>query len=189
MSIKDILKHPLVYQLSQNAAGFFRARVQAIGAYLPMESGEKVVDIGCGPGLIVNYLPPKISYLGFDIDERYIAYARAHFGDKGRFFCHIFDEDAAHKYGPIDVVMMHGVLHHLDDDEVYRTLRVIKGSRRTGERLFTLDGCFADGQSPLARFLLKSDRGQHVRMREQYESLMVRYFDTVQQFPLSLQAQ
>jgi hypothetical protein len=54
ISLKDILKHPLVYQLSQNAAGFFCARVQAIAAYLPMESGEKVVDIGCGPGFIVN---------------------------------------------------------------------------------------------------------------------------------------
>jgi hypothetical protein len=76
--------------------------------------------------------------------------------------------------------MMNGVLHHLDDDEVHETLRVIKGSLRTNGRLFTLDGCFADGQSPLTRFLLKSDRGQHVRMREQYESLMASYFDTVE---------
>ena len=80
MSITDILKHPAVYQAYQDIGGFHAGRLKAIATYLPMKGGEKVVDIGCGPGFIVNDLPPSISYAGFDTDERYIAYANAHFG-------------------------------------------------------------------------------------------------------------
>ena len=180
MIVKDMLGHPVVYQQFQNAMGFFGARVKAIGAYLPMQRGDKVVDIGCGPGFIVNHIPTGVSYLGFDIDQSYISYASRRFGDKGRFFCQLFDESQAKKYGPIDVVMMNGVLHHLADDEVHETLRVIKGGLRAGGRLFTLDGCFSDEQSRIARFLLKSDRGRHVRTREHYESLLSRHFHTVE---------
>jgi SAM-dependent methyltransferase len=178
--VKDILGHPVVYQQFQNAMGFFGARVKAIGAYLPMDRGDKVVDIGCGPGFIVNHLPPGVSYLGFDIDKKYISYACSRFGDKGRFLCQLFDEQQARQCGPIDVVMMNGVLHHLDDDEVDQTLRVIKAGLKTGGRLFTLDGCFSDEQSWVARFLLKSDRGRHVRTRGHYESLLAKHFRTVE---------
>ena len=180
MIVKDVLGHPVVYQQFQNAMGFFGARVKAIGAYLPLQRGEKVVDIGCGPGFIVNHIPAGVSYLGFDIDQNYIAYASRRFGDKGLFFCQLFDEAQAKKYGPIDVVMMNGVLHHLADDEVHETLKVIKGGLRAGGRLFTLDGCFSDEQSRIARFLLKSDRGRHVRTRAHYESLLSRHFHTVE---------
>jgi len=73
--ITDILKLPLVYQMFQHLGGFFDARLKAIGSYLPIKSGQKVVDIGCGPGFIVEHLPRGISYLGFDTDASYIAYA------------------------------------------------------------------------------------------------------------------
>ena len=84
--ITDILKLPLVYPMFQYLGGFFDARLKAIGSYLPIKSGQKVVDIGCGPGFIVEHLPRGISYLGFDTDASYIAYAMGRFGDKGRFF-------------------------------------------------------------------------------------------------------
>jgi SAM-dependent methyltransferase len=179
MNIREMLKHPLVYQAFQMAGGFFGARIKAIQKYLPLREGDNIIDIGCGPGFIVNYLQKGISYLGFDIDEKYIAYANANFGDKGRFICGYFNEDTAFKYGPADVVLMNGVLHHLTDKEVDQTLRGIKQALMPGGRLFTLDGCFAEGQSALACLLLKYDRGQYVRTQEGYQSLMIKHFDTV----------
>lgn len=180
MSIRDILKHPLIYQAFQNAGGFFGARLRAMRAYLPMEEGLRVADIGCGPGFIVKHLPANIRYSGFDTDEKYVAYARANFGDKGRFVCRVFDEQAAREIGPQDIVLMNGVLHHLSDYEAHQTLAVIKQALASGGRLFTLDGCFANGQPRLARFLLEQDRGQHVRTREQYQSLLQRHFDKIE---------
>ena len=136
--ITDILKLPLVYQMFQHLGGFFDARLKAIGSYLPIKSGQKVVDIGCGPGFIVEHLPRGISYLGFDTDASYIAYATARFGDKGRFFCQIFDEQVARNHAPVDIVMMNGVLHHMNDNEVHQNLVGIKKALGSGGRLFTL---------------------------------------------------
>lgn len=178
--IRDALRHPLVYQCYQQAGGFFGARRKATDAFLSMKSGDSVADIGCGPGFMAKYLPDGISYSGFDTDARYIEYAAHKFGSKGRFIEGRFDEAASRRYGPFDVVMMNGLLHHLNDDEAHQTLGVSREALRPGGRLFTLDGCYADEQSPVAAFLLKFDRGEHVRTEEQYRSLMERHFDTIE---------
>jgi putative flippase GtrA len=180
MIIRDVLKFPLVYQTYQNMGGFFGARLKAIKYYLPIKSGDKIVDIGCGPGFIIRHLPNDISYIGFDTDESYISYAKARFGHMGQFFCHLFDEPTALNHFPVDIVMMNGVLHHLSDDEVHQTLDVIKHALASGGRLFTLDGCYIDGQPALARLLLKYDRGLHVRTPEHYKSLMAAHFEQVE---------
>ena len=71
-----ILSHPALYQAYQAAGGFFGARIKAIADYLDMRPGMRVIDIGCGPGHILPYLPEGTIYNGFDIDETYIAYAQ-----------------------------------------------------------------------------------------------------------------
>jgi len=180
MRIRSILEHPLVYQYFQQLGGYFGARLKGLRAFLPIESGARIADIGCGPGFIVKHLPADISYTGFDTDARYIAYARAKFGSKGRFLHRLFDDDAARDHGPFDIVMMNGVLHHLSDVEAQQTLRVIRASLHAGGRLFTLDGCFVDGQSAAARFLLERDRGQFVRREDGYRALLARHFDAVE---------
>lgn len=180
MNIKNTLKHPLVYQAFQVAGGFFGARLKAIRAYLPLQQGDKIVDIGCGPGFIAGHLPQGVSYCGFDIDGSYIAYANAKFGDRGAFVCGLFDEAAASRHRGADVVMMNGVLHHLSDEEADQTLDVVKQALGPGGRVFTLDGCYADGQPALARMLLKNDRGRYVRTQERYRLLMAKHFDSVE---------
>jgi trans-aconitate methyltransferase len=39
--------------------------------YVMAQPSDKVPDIGCGPGDILNYLP-AVNYTGFDISEKYI---------------------------------------------------------------------------------------------------------------------
>ena len=173
------LRNPLVYQAFQRCGGFFGARLRAIDAYLPMRPGDKVVDIGCGPGFIVERLAPGISYRGYDTDAAYIAYARRKFGERGRFECRLFDVSTARECAPVDIVMMNGLLHHLSDDQVHGTLDVAKQALAKDGRLFTLDGCIVEGQSTLARYLLEHDRGEHVRTPERYRALMAAHFTRV----------
>jgi SAM-dependent methyltransferase len=174
--MKQILKHPEIYQLYQEFGGFFGARVKAIRDYLPIRAGERVIDIGCGPGHIVRHLPAGIDYAGFDIDGPSIAYARRRFGAHGRFEQRLFDAAAVREFGPADLVMMNGVMHHIDDAVLAALLADIRAVLKPGGRLFTLDGAYAPGQSRVAKWLLDNDRGVHVRSAEGYRRLLEEAF-------------
>lgn len=179
--MKQLLKSPAIYQLYQELGGFFGARVEAIRDYLTIRPGMRIIDIGCGPGHIVKYLPDGVDYTGLDIDEPSITYARQHFGHKGRFEARFFDADAAREMGPADLVMMNGVMHHIGNDDLAATLDVIAGALKPDGVLFTLDGCYAPGQSRLAKWLLDNDRGVHVREAAGYRRLLEARFGKVEE--------
>lgn len=180
MGIKDVLEAPILYQAFQVAGGFFGARVRAISEYLVLRPDSRVIDVGCGPGFIVDRLPTGIVYFGFDIDDRYIAYAQRHFADKGTFQCRQFDDAAATALGPSDVVMMNGVIHHIDDITAVALLKSIRKALNPSGILFTLDNCFHEGQSKIARFLARNDRGRYVRSDGAYRALLQSVFGAVE---------
>ena len=177
--MKQVLKSPAIYQLYQELGGFFGARVEAIRDYLSLRPGMRIIDIGCGPGHIVKNLPRGIDYIGLDIDEPSIAYAQSHFGARGRFMARFFDDAAARELGPADVVMMNGVMHHIGDADLAATLACVKAALKPGGLLFTLDGCYAPGQSRIDKWLLDNDRGVHVRDAAGYRALLAGTFDDV----------
>jgi SAM-dependent methyltransferase len=124
MALADILQYPQIYQGFQSIGQFFGARIRAIDAFLNIRLGDHVIDIGCGPGSIVKHLPTDIRYDGFDIEKRYIEYARRRFHARGSFHCRQFDLSCAAFLGSADVVMMNGLLHHLDNTDALALLRV-----------------------------------------------------------------
>lgn len=170
--MKAILNHPVLYQAYQNAGGFFGARVKAIADYLTLRRGMRVIDIGCGPGYILRHLPDGIDYTGFDIDPAYIAHAQRAFGHLGTFHCRHFDAAAAREFAGADVVMMNGVLHHIADADLRTTLADIRDVLNADGVLFTLDGCYREGQSRIARWLLDNDRGEFVRDHDGYDQVL-----------------
>ncbi len=177
--LKKLLESPFLYQSFQEAGGFFGARVKAISEFLDIRPGMRILDIGCGPGYIVKYLPQGVDYVGFDIDQSYIDHARSQFGQRGRFFCQFFDAAAAQQFAPIDIVMMNGVLHHISDAELAHTLANVHTVLRPGGLLFSLDGCYREGQSMFRKWMLDNDRGQFVRDEAGYRNVLGKVFNTV----------
>lgn len=177
--MKAILKHPALYQAYQNAGGFFGARVRAIADYLTLRPGMRVIDIGCGPGYILPHLPSGIDYIGFDIDQAYVEHARRSFGHLGKFHCRYFDAAAANEFAGADVVMMNGVLHHIANEELSETLGHVRDVLNDDGVLFTLDGCYREGQSRIAKWLLDNDRGEFVRDRDGYDRVLSGVFGKV----------
>lgn len=175
-----LLRHPQVYQAIQRAGGFFGARRRAIESYLDLKPGDRVIDIGCGPGFLIDHLPRGVEYLGFDTDRRYIEFARGCF--RGAFFDQPFDAECAKRFGPADVVMMNGLLHHLDDSEAAAVMRNARTALRPRGVLLTLDGCFRPGQGRLVRWLLEHDRGKFVRDEEGYQRVLGAAFGDVRTF-------
>jgi SAM-dependent methyltransferase len=170
--MKDILNSPSIYQFYQVIGGFFSARVRAIQQYLEIKPGQRVIDIGCGPGHILAKLPEGTIYDGFDPDQKYIDFANAHFGRYGRFHCRMFDMDAAKEFGWADVVMMNGVLHHLDDESVGETAPIVQNTLKPGGMFFALDGVYVSGQNAVAKWMLDNDRGKFIREEQAHRELL-----------------
>ena len=177
--LSPILSSPTVYLACQTLVGGVRARQRCIADYVRPTSGLAVLDIGCGPGYAITYFP-KPQYYGFDVSPRYIRYARSRFAAHGKFFCTVFDESAAGSVPPVDVVLLMGLVHHLDDDEAVKLFTTIKRVMKPEGRLVTLDGGYRTGQSAIAKMFLDNDRGKHVRDEQGYVKIAGRVFSKVQ---------
>jgi SAM-dependent methyltransferase len=136
------------------------------------------LDIGCGPGDVLEYLP-DVDYLGLDLSPKYVESARIRFGSRGRFLCRSVEEMVIEEPASFDIVMANGVVHHLDDASAMRLYRMAHAALKPAGRFVALDPAFAEGQSALARFLVKNDRGEFVRTSEAYASLASRVFPEV----------
>jgi cyclopropane fatty-acyl-phospholipid synthase-like methyltransferase len=153
-------------------------RAVLIEEYARVKSGERVLDIGCGTGTIVPFLP-RVEYLGFDVSEQYIKAARTRYGDRGTFVCGRVGVQTVPHQSYYDVVLAIGILHHLEDAEADEMFRIARRALRPGGRLITFDGCYVDGQSRLARWFISKDRGQNVRSKEAYLASAARVFSQV----------
>ena len=178
--MKQLLTHPELYQLYQNAGGFHGARLKALKAYVDLSQVRRVFDIGCGPGFSVLHVPEGIDYVGFDTDTRYIEYANQKWQGRGRFFNRPFDRSAAEAFGAPDLIMLNGVLHHMDDDTAGTVCRDAAAVLNDEGTFLAIEPCLREGQHPVARILAENDRGEYVRQEAGYAEIARKAFPTSQ---------
>ncbi len=105
-------------------------RVSKVARTIP--SGSRILDIGCGSGLLISVLPPRSSYTGVDRDTAVVE------ADKRRFpYFDFHCLDAVTSLFPFhdeqfDVVVMAAFLEHVDQPKVMFTeiKRVLKPGGR-----------------------------------------------------------
>jgi SAM-dependent methyltransferase len=173
-----MLSAPWLYSCFQLAVGAGRSRRLLAQRHIRASAGARVLDMGCGPGELIDALPP-VDYLGFDLNPRNIEAAERNYGDRGRFFCADVREAELSGEALFDVVLAVGLLHHLDDDGVERLLRLGASVLAEDGRLVTFDGVLVPGQPRLARWLIERDRGCEVRTVEDYLRLARAHFRRV----------
>ncbi|MEM9366332.1 MAG: class I SAM-dependent methyltransferase [Planctomycetota bacterium] len=176
-----LLDSPRLYLLAQDLLGARRARRRWLESYAAIRPGQRVLDIGCGPGFVATYLQ-DVQYVGTDINKGYIDYAMRHHGHLGEFHCCLIDNTTASHFGCFDRVLLAGVLHHIDDAGTDQLFRALTSSLRPGGQIITLDGYRHDSMSFISRWLIDHDRGRFVRGRSGYERLAAPHFKTVRCF-------
>jgi SAM-dependent methyltransferase len=175
--IRSLLAFPVMYRFFSNIVGGF-ARQFYVEKYIRPRDGDYILDIGCGPGDILELLP-RVEYLGFDMNQRYIESAIKRFGHRGTFVCKKLSKELAKELSTFDIILATGILHHLDDEGAIQLFELAKSKLKPGGRLITLDGCYEKKQSLIARFLLSMDRGRYVRTKEQYLALSAKIFKNI----------
>ena len=175
--LRSILSSPIVYSLFQGLMCAHKARTLFTKNFIRPFSGMKILDIGCGPATILNYMN-EVEYYGFDVSNEYIKKAKAIFGDRGNFYCKEFELTDLENIPKVDIVLAIGLLHHLDDDILINMLHLAFSALKPGGRLITLDPCFVKNQNPIAKFLITQDRGRNVRTEKGYTELVSQVFSS-----------
>lgn len=169
-SIYRLVTVPAFYSLFQNMLGAQSARRRLVRDYYDVHPRMRLLDLGCGPGDLFEFLP-DVDYTGIDLNPKHIAAARRRHGTGGTF---INDDVANLTVEPdsrFDRIIFSGLLHHLDDVTAKNLVQACGRLLASGGRLIGHEPCYVDGQHPFARWMKDRDSGQDIREAEGYRSL------------------
>ena len=179
--LKKLLAFSRLYEFFQtHLLGGKKARRWLAKNVWKLKGGETVVDLGCGSGTVLEYMPPDIDYVGIDISESYVRAARKRFSERGRFFLgrvsDILNQDDS-RIRTADMVLCSGLLHHLPDDEVIEVLELSKRIMKPNGRLVCLEATYLAHQTRLSKWIVSTDRGRFVRSEQEWKDLLSRAFN------------
>ena len=175
--IRSILSNSSVYKFFQALMRDKNLQAEIEATLLNAAKRPRILDIGCGTAEILKSLN-DVYYEGFDISQTYIETARETFGGKAN--CHFQHREfraEATQIKEFDIVLIKGVLHHLDDDEICILFREITKVLHPNGKMLATDPVYVKNQNAIANFLIKNDRGQNVRTAFSYRNLVEKYFD------------
>jgi len=137
----------------------------------------RVLDIGCGPAAFwARYRDVDgLIYAGIEPNRAYVDSARAQFPGV-ELHCGTIREVRDVVTGEFDLIVLEGVLHHIDDDTAHEVLTFASKRLAPTGRLVALDPVLLPRQNPVARALARLDRGKHVRTLGGYRELAASAF-------------
>jgi ubiquinone/menaquinone biosynthesis C-methylase UbiE len=173
------LNVPFVYNAFSAAVGANTLRRKLIQNHVRAKSGDKVIDVGCGSALALQWLP-EVHYIGLDINPDCIAFAARTYGTKGTFVVgDVRSLQADSRFRDADIVMALGVLHHLDDQEAKDCIQFAYNALKPNGRFVCHEACWVPNQGAVSKYIMGSDRGRNIRTEQQYRELASTVFRKV----------
>lgn len=180
--LRSILKRPKIFDFfNKKLLGTERYLKRYCDTYFNGLGDINFLDIGCGTADIINYLDQDIKYTGFDMQKEYIDHANAKYRDKGKFIVAKVDDSINSNWAKyFDVINVHGLLHHLSDNDCDLILSTSHKYLKDSGFMITVDSTYFKGQTKFAKWLVSKDRGQNVRSPDEYTNLAEKYFNRVE---------
>jgi SAM-dependent methyltransferase len=176
------LRLPRLYNLLQRLVGGGSDRAAFMRTHVVFRSGEKVVDVGCGTGGALEFLP-LVNYFGFDPNPDYIRVAQSRYGSRGQFFCGDASSPRVRELAQdADAFLSMGVLHHLTDQQIDEVLGLARACLRPRGRFIFYEPCFSANDDWVGRMFMRLDRGENIKTDQAWRALLSEYFATVEEY-------
>lgn len=174
--IERLLEHPTIYALVQ--ARFVDEKFAVMERHFRSQKIKRVLDLGCGPGINAARFADA-DYVGVDINERYLAAARAK--HRGRFVQADIETADLLSLGTFDTILVNSLLHHLPDEGVRRILRQLPALLEADGTVHVLELLQPKPRS-LVGIMALVDRGRYPRPLAAWRELFEEHFE-----PLTIQ--
>jgi SAM-dependent methyltransferase len=147
----------------------YRATKDRLRRTLERVKPARVLDAGCGTGEFAP-LFDAAGYLGVDVHEGYVRYA-ARLNPRHRFLRADlvgWPGDGA----PFDLVLINGVMHHLDDATARGLLQVAHRHTRPGGTLLVIEDVHLPEAGAATSLVHSLDHGAHIRPADEWKRLV-----------------
>ena len=145
-----------------------------------LKPDHKVLEIACGPALILDYVGDSY-YIGIDSIEEHLKHAGIKYSSrKYTEFIHadILEYDFT-KYGSFDKILMLGFMHHLSDQDltnIFSAITKLLNKENPESALVTFDPVRTKYHF-ISNKLCDLDVGRYVRYKDEYLNLLDSDFD------------
>lgn len=112
-------------------------KMLAIGRHLPAASGDIIFDVGCGSGVVADFLGRSGAQVtGIDGNPDAIAYARNHFARPNVSFVEGHVDHSLPTTTPVDKIYCLEVIEHIYRNQAVDMLRAFHRALRNGGEVF-----------------------------------------------------
>jgi SAM-dependent methyltransferase len=178
--ITRLLEHPAIYSAWQTP--FAAEKFAPVERRLRGRRIRRVLDVGCGPGTNAGRFA-GVDYVGVDINEAYLARARAKY--PGRFVCADLQTADLSALGTFDTILVNSFLHHLPDPAVRQILVQLQALTDPAGLVHILELVLPERRS-MATVMARLDRGRYARRLVAWRKLFDEHFEAVVEEPYLL---
>lgn len=176
LDIRSIFGVPIVYDAFQDFIGANELKRRFLATYIPSGKRLRLLEVGCGPGRNLDYLPDTIDYTGCDLSAKYIEHAKKRYAHRAQFYCLSVADLGNLDLDNFDIVMSIGTLHHLSDELVRKLSQETLAILKDDGFFLALEPCWTAHQSWIDRTIMSYDRGEDIRTIEGYTDLLRQTF-------------